>query len=332
MVLNFRTRHAKWSVQIPRQEVLKLKPGQLTAFQLTLNEDHQKRYGYPKFIVFQARVTPTFEIEQTGSGIPCSTEEKVKEIKELIEAKNDPSPTVTLVSWAGGFTLGAMSHRDMTWDERVLFPLPKHERHDGNACGYSIQEFEHSLDNPPKLINEKMLPTIDLEEAKILFANHCKEIRRQKEKPKSKPEPSISELGSAALKESQFQVLSKSYPETVKLLKTAKSKDARAVYESYQRESFALTGKMAGALTFTEEQFMATAKAMANKKRRKNRGTDPIDFELVAGWFMQGYSEMTPDQRYAALRNKGLNPASPEAIRKACTRLKLPPKRKPGVH
>ena len=296
------------------------------------SEADQKSLNLPEFVVFQVKITPTFEFEQTGSGFPCKTEAKANELVKMIEEKNNASPNVVLFSWEGGFALGTVSNMQATYEELVLYTFHKPQVHDGKLCGFSLRLYKMGLDNPPELVKEEMLPTTDLQEAQALFEAKDTKPKDQENKLSTIPSAPIPIAHQTALRESQFLVLSKLFPETIRLLKSHDPKNRQAAYEAYQRENFAITGKMDGHLSFNEEQFKATANALVNNNRRKNKGLDPIDVELVTGWFIRNYSGMTPEQRAIALKSRGLNPPSAEAIRKICTRLKLPAARKPGFH
>ena len=127
----------------------------------------------------------------------------------------------------------------------------------------------------------------------------------------------------------QLKVLAKSYPETISILANPNPANADAVYAAYQRETFALTGHLEG--TLNKSEFLKTSNALKNAARRKNPAIDAVMFQLVAGWRFRGYDQMTPQQRYDALKALGLEPASPESVRKICERLKLPSIRKRGA-
>jgi hypothetical protein len=132
--------------------------------------------------------------------------------------------------------------------------------------------------------------------------------------------------GGQDLEGNRLQCLSKAYPETVALLSKPNAATAHAAFKAYQRETLALTGNLIG--TLERSAFMDAARALTAADRRKNSAFD-VAFELMAGWHVRGYRLMTPEDRADALKTLGLN-YTPEAIRKKCSRLKLPAARKHG--
>ena len=100
-----------------------------------------------------------------------------------------------------------------------------------------------SLDNPPEIISETHLPTMDAAKARELMrekeaqikANERKkyeQIEAQQGRPKRDP----------AITECQMKVLSRAYPETIKLMREKNPQLVREVYEAYKRETLAVTG------------------------------------------------------------------------------------------
>jgi hypothetical protein len=317
-----------------RDEIFKLKPGTVVGVVAKSDPKNQLAFNVPEFVVFQARVTPTFEVEQVGSGFPCKDEAKAKEIYQVIVAKNSAVPHVVMFNWDGGFWIATITNTEAWYDELVLFPYHKPKKFGKQLSLFSLRHFKHSLGKPAEMIKEEMLPTTDSAVAEKLFQQRNAELKAE-EAAKNKaptPQPSTIVSMSAALKESQLLVLAKAFPETVKFLQATTSAKPDEVYAAYQRDIFKTTGKMDEPLTFNADQFDETVKALTNSHRRKKMGIDPIEYELVVGWILRGYGKMTPLKRAAALKIRGLYPPSSEAIRKICKRLKLPTIRKPGFH
>jgi hypothetical protein len=123
--------------------------------------------------------------------------------------------------------------------------------------------------------------------------------------------------------------LSKAYPKTITYLSHPDSKNAEAAFRAYKQETLAVTGHLIDALT--KPEFKNVAKLLEKASRRKNPPLNDVEFQLVAGWRLHGYDTMTPEQRFQKLKELGFKPASPEAVRKICERLKLPSARKRGA-
>jgi hypothetical protein len=158
-----------------------------------------------------------------------------------------------------------------------------------------------------------------------LFSN------RKAQDGKSKAEAELT-AKSVTLKESQLLVLAKAFPESVKYMQSDEKASPQEVYDAFKRDVFALTGKLEDSLLLDQQQFENLQKQIRKNKRNKQKAIDPIERELVGGWYFKGYADMTPEQRQSALKNLGLNPPSARAISKICIRLKLPRIRKPGKH
>jgi hypothetical protein len=330
----FRYHRMRITFGFPRDDIFKLQPGTVIGVVAKSDAHNQKKFNVPEFIVFQARVTPVFEVEQVGSGFPCKDEAKAKEIYQLVVAKNLNVPIVVLVSWDGGFAIATASIPEAWYDELVLFHY-----HNPQKCGnklslFSLRYFKHCLGKPPEMIKEEMLPTMDSAVAEALLQQRNAELKAEEEAKRKKSGPQLSTIisSSATLKESQLLVLAKAFPETVKFLQTPSGANAKDVYAAYQRDIFRTTGKMDEPLTFNQEQFYRTIKTLNNRRRRTKMGIDPIEYELVVGWFFRGYGNMPPQARTDALKQHGLHPPTADAIRQMCKRLKLPSLRKPGSH
>lgn len=304
---------------------------------IRFSAEHQQKWKAPEFLVFQVRITEMFEVEQVGSGFPCVNEDKAKEIAQLIEAKNVRTPMVMLMSWRGGFAVATMTNQEAWYDELVLFNYNQPKNIDGQLSKFSLRHFKRCLGKPVEMVKEEMLPTTDPEIAQKLFLQKSEQLKSEDAAKQKMPPPDAMESAAetAALKESQFIVLSKAFPETIQMLRSGKISNPADVYAAYQRDFFVLTGKMFEPLKFNQEQFWKAATAIRNRRhnRKKKKGIDPLEYELVAGWFFHGYGKMTPQDRIAALKLRGFRilPSS-EAIRKLCKKLKLPSMRKPGCH
>jgi hypothetical protein len=106
-------------------------------------------------------------------------------------------------------------------------------------------------------------------------------------------------------------------------------KNAEATFAAYKQETLAATGHLVDKLT--RQEFKEVAKLLEKASRRKNPSLNEIEFQLVAGWRLHGYDKMTPEQRFHKLKELGFKPASPDAVRKMCERLKIPSMRRPGA-
>ncbi len=315
------------TMTFPRAELAKLRELSVcvVSFPLTFPIKHEGREW--RFVVFPLTITPELKLEQTGEGILCADEAEAAEVQnEIIKSKNKKSPKVVLVSWKGGFALGTITN-ERKWRmeyEFLTFDTPKSVS--GNLCGFSLRTYKRYLDEPRKLVSEDFLPVVDKKAADEMVRQKIASVRAE-----AKSEIRIQNMPQVepALIQSQLKVLSKSYPETVAFFANPNPDKAEAAFAAYQRETFALTGHLSG--TLNKSEFLKTAKALKNAARRKNPALDAVEFEIVAGWGLRGYDGMTPTQRFEALRKLGLDPVSPEAIRKMCERLKLPSARKRGA-
>ena len=320
-----------WGVEISwdREKLAQLKVGSLCG--VTVTPDQPILIGEQKYplVVFPTRVTPTFDLEQTGDGIPCANETMANEIVQVIQAKNQTVPHVGLMSVPGFFSIATISNVDVCRDNLVLFKFHVPRIINGERCGFSLRIYKTSLDKPRELSWEKMLPTTNSRTAQKLFRQKNEEMKVEEmaskracalADAKTKSEPNLSAI--------QLKVLSKAYPETVAFLAKPDAGNAAAAFAAYQRETLALTGHLTGSLD--KDEFAKAAKVLINASRRKNPALNDVEFQLVAGWRLRGYDRMTPQQRFDDLKNIGLQPASPDAVRKICERLELPSQRKPG--
>jgi len=321
---------------LPRDQVFKLVPGHMVPVTINLSTADQEKWKSPEFIVFQVRITEFFEVEQVGSGFPCDTAAKAKEVAQLIDSKNLPVPMVTLISWSGGFAVATMTNREAWYDELVLFHYHQPQKISEQWSQFSLRHFKKCVGRPPEMVKEEMLLTTDPQVAQELFLQKHLQLKAG-EAARRKPQDvaALNTNEAVALRESQLIVLSKAFPETVWFMRNGHGGKPRDVYAAYQRDMFTLTGKMFEPLTFNQEQFWKAVTSFKNRRRnrKKDRGIDPLEYELVTGWFFRGYGKMTPNNRVAALKARGFRQIpSSEAIRKICTKLKLPSLRKPGHH
>jgi hypothetical protein len=278
------------------------------------------------YAVFPIRVTPELILEQTGEGILCFSEEDANQIRNRIASSPQEVPPVVLISWQGGFCLGTLSDVQKSKRCLVLFQLHVPKVVEGLDCGFALRLYDDYACKPRVLIWEKYLPVTDKEEAEKLLRKKEAELRAQQvEKDKLQIRRQIEQ----SLTKSQLRVLSKSYPETVALFTNPEKTMGDAVFKAYQRESLALFGTVVG--TLDKVEFKNAAKALINASRRKNPVRDAVGFELVVGWRLRGYDRMMPKERFDALKQIGLEVSTPEAVRKICERLKLPPVRKRGA-
>jgi hypothetical protein len=321
----------KWGIELrgDREKLSQLKVGSLCG--VTVKPDQPlliEDRNYP-FVVFPTRVTPTFDLEQTGEGIPCANEKMANDIAQVIQAKNQTVPHVGLMSVPGFFSIATISNVDVTRENFVLFKFHVSKMHNGQRCGFALRLYKTFLDKPRELLWEIMLPTTNARTAQKLFRQKNEEMKVEEiaarqafavADAKTKSEPNLSAI--------QLKVLSKAYPETVAFLAKPDAGNAAAAFAAYQRETLALTGHLTGSLDKVE--FAKAAKVLINASRRKNPALNDVEFQLVAGWRLRGYDRMTPQQRFDDLKNIGLQPSSPDAVRKICERLELPSQRKPG--
>ena len=276
------------------------------------------------FIVFSARVTPTFELEQAGSGFPCVSESHADSIVEVIRGKNQDVPHVGLISWEGGFAIGTLTNIECVQNQMVLFALNSPKIIDGQQCGFYIRIYKCFIDKPRELESEIPLMTIDPKIAQEIFQKKDREMAMEHSRKVKEQAIADGKLKSQpSLLNSQLEVLAKAYPDTVELLKNPDPSKINEIFAAYQRETLALTGTLIGT-SLDKSEFMKTALALMNSARRKNPGINPIMFQLVAGWRHCGYDRMTPEQRFKDLKARGLQPSTPDAVRKMCERLKLP--------
>jgi hypothetical protein len=323
----FKIKNAVLTLTLPRAELVKRRELSecVVSFGLIAPIRHEGRDW--RFVVFPIKITPELKLEQTGEGILCSDEAEATDTRnEILKSKNQKPPPVVLASWNGGFTLGTIT-KERKWRrefELLTFRVP--ELDSGKQCGFALRIYGRYLDEPRKLISEELLPVIDKQAAEELVRQKMAKARAGvEEKIKLQNDPQIE----PALIQSQLKVLAKSYPETVAFLKSPNPANAGAAYAAYQRETFAITGRHDG--TLSKDEFVKTAKALINASRRKHSGIDMVEFQIVAGWRSRGYDQMTPKQRFEDLKNRGFQPASSEAVRKMCERLKLPTIRKRGA-
>jgi hypothetical protein len=318
-------------VYVKREEVYKLRPESFLGICIGIGLEDQKRFNCLPFVVFQLRITSKFEIEQMGEGFPCRDEAKAKQMLEVIQEKNDPVPRVCLAAWAGQFGFVTMTNLDFFYEELVFFVYHNPQKVGEQMSGFSLRHFRRTLGGPGKMISEEMIPTTDPSIAEQLFKEKsAKFVNESDQKPKQSEAELEAIHKSTGLKESQLLALSKAFPETVKLMQKTEKSQPKEVYDAFKRDNYALTGVMVDKLLLSQQQFEDLAKRLRNNQRNKQNGIDPIEYELVGGWFFKRYADMSPEQRREALQKLNLNPPSADAIRKICGRLKLPSIRKPG--
>ena len=97
------------TVYVNKKQIFKMRPESFVGVYLSPDSEAQN-HGLPPFIVFQARITPEFEIEQMGDGFPCNDEAHAKELMKTIEARNVTVPRVMMANWAGYFGLVTMTN------------------------------------------------------------------------------------------------------------------------------------------------------------------------------------------------------------------------------
>jgi hypothetical protein len=274
-------------------------------------------------VVFTARLRRDLKLEQIGEGFPCKTESEAETICEAIQAKNRKTPSVGLASWSGNFTLGTISGFDFFREELVLFKFSKPVILKDVRCGYALRIYRHYVDRREK-IWEQFLPTTNAKVAEKALAEKGAELAAEKSAKTAEQKRDDSDLTSVKLK-----VLSKAYPKTIAHISNPDPKNAEAAYAAYKQETLAATGHLIG--TLEKNEFASVAKLLRSASRRKNPALNLIDFQLVVGWRLHGYDRMSPEERFKKLKQLGFSPASPDAVRKACERLKLPSLRKRGA-
>lgn len=325
-------------VCVNKKQIFKFKPDSLLGVYIridleNLDLENKKLFQGSPFLAFQMRVTSDFEIEQMGDGFPCKDEARAKEIIQIIEAKNIAVPRVVLASWAGHFGLVTATNIDISYEELVLHHFYKPQKSGKQLCGFSLRHFRRCLGKPGEMIKEVMLPTTDSQIAEKMLKERSGEFLESKPQKYNQSPNELEALSkSRTLGESQLLVLSKAFPESVKFLQKKEKSPPQEVYDAFKRDVFALTGKTEEQLLLNQNQFEELTKRIRKNQRNKQKGIDPIEYELVGGWFFKGYANMTPEQRGDALKKLGLNPPSSGAITKICLRLKLPRVRKPGKH
>lgn len=321
------------TVYVNKKQIFKMRPESLLGVYIGLDLENQKLLKCPPFLAFQMRLTSDFEVEQMGDGFPCRNEAGANEIIKIIEAKNVPVPRVVLANWPGHFGLVTVTNLDAWYDELVLFHYHQPQNLGEQLSKFSLRHFRRCLGKTAEMVKEEMLPTTDPQIAQQFFKEkHNELIKDEAKKQNQSTEKSNSTQWTADLMESEFLVLSKAFPETIKLMRTADISTPQEVYDAFRRDMFALTGNLEDSLSLNQQQFEELTKRIRKNRRNKQKGIDPIEYELVGGWFFKGYANMTPEKRSDALQKLRLNPPSPGAINKICIRLKLPRLRKPGKH
>jgi hypothetical protein len=196
----------------------------------------------------------------------------------------------------------------------------------GRHFGFALRYWETYPNKPAVLVWEELLPTTNMRKAQNAFRRKDEELRAldattwkriEDADQRRKAEPSLVE--------NQLLCLSRPYPRTVELLRQGGS--AEETFQCYQIETLALA---AAAMGLSKSAFQQARKALLDAARRQYSRFDEIGFELVAGWKLR-YQAMTPADRAAALKSLGFGSHSPEAIRKKCERLRLPPARRRGA-
>ena len=281
--------------------------------------------SYP-FVVFPIRITPELDLKQTGEGILCADEAQANRTRNNIASKNQDVPHVVLASWQGGFALATVSNIQKFRRHLELFRFHVPKVVEGSRCRFALRLYDDYIDKPPTLVWEKLLQVTNRRAAEKLFRQKDAELRAQQaEKNKLQNAPQAE----PSLTQSQLKVLSKSYPETIAFFTKSRTATVDAIFKAYQRETLALFGTTVG--TLDKAEFKKTAQVLLNASRRKNPARDAVGFELVVGWRLRNYDRMTPQERFDALKQRGFEVSTPEAVRKICERLKLPSVRKRGA-
>ena len=199
------------------------------------------------FVVFPVRVTPTFDLEQTGEGIPFDDEKSASEFAQLINRKNQTVPDVVLMSAPGFFAIATVTNVDPVRGKYVLSQLKDIKIINGQKCGFAMRHYNYYVDKPRELVGEEILPAINLRAAKKLVVKKIAGMDIEQISNKI-----LLEKAAAAAKEesqltvSQLHLLSKDYPETVKFLKNQKQDKPEAVYAAFQSDMLVLTGNLVG--------------------------------------------------------------------------------------
>jgi len=322
------------TVYVDKRQIFKLRPESLLGVYIKIDLENQSLLQCPPFVAFQMRITSDFEIKQMGDGFPCKDEDRAKELMKVIEEKNVNVPRVVLANWAGHFGLVTMANFEVWYEGVELFVYHHPKEINGQLSKYSVRKFKTYFGKSAEITNEEMLTTTDPKIAEQLFREKGDELQKNAAQPpktnQSKDQIGLIDGSAASLMGSQLLVLSRAFPETVRFMEKLEKTQAQEVYDAFKRDVFALTGKMDESLLLDQQQFDELSKRLRKNRRNKQKGIDPIEYELVGGWFFKGYANMTPEQRRDALQKMNLSPPSAEAIRKICERLKLPPIRKPG--
>jgi len=320
-----------YKIPILRENLAAKSVGTYLGIAIQPSPAEKEKYGLPPCIVYQAVINEKLEAKQTGSGLPCSTKEHADEVLKIIEYKNGKNPAVGLMSWAGGFAIGEITKADMGYYDFGIKILKPSKRHRGKKCGFELLQYHHTLDNEPKVIKTILIPTLDKSQARAICREKMQKILDNYKKQKTiPPEAATAAKESEKLLESQLIVLSKVYPETAKVFINKAANAPEKVYEAFLRDNYIITGQLPVSIPFNQEQLNKIIRSAMRIKRGGKNSLDPIEVELVTGWFLKGYANMTPPDRQKAMAALGLNPPNADAIRKICSRLKLPAMRKPG--
>jgi hypothetical protein len=316
---------------VSREIVFKGQPNHMIGVAIGFDEEFQKRMEFPPYMVFQLRVTDHGGLEQVGEGFPCQNTVYADHLLEIIKSKNLKVPVVMLICWPGNFALVTMECLNAKHEQLVLFNYKEVQTQGNISSKFSIQHYLLSLGKPREMIREEFLPTIDPEIAQKLFREKSDELKQIALKEQSKPVKSpIPEHEIKQLNESQLIVLARAFPQTVKIFQEKSTSDAEIIYAAFKRDLSAITGKIDGTVTLNQQQFDDLRNRLTNKKKNKKKIIDPVEYELVGGWFFKRYAYMTPEQRKTELDKLGLEAPTPNGIRKICKKLKLPSVRKPG--
>lgn len=315
-----------------KADFFKFRPGHFIWVRMNLAQDIQAELESEPIVVFQIRITETFEWEQCGSGFPCRDEPKAEEVQKVIDRKNQTVPVVMKMSWQGHFGIVTMTNYEMCYDEFTFYIYHQPKKVGATSSKFAIRKYEHFLGKPKRLAMEEMLVADDKEKALELFKTRNDEIRSEElaSLPARNTGQNAQEIQS--LNESELLVLEKSFPETVPILRGDIKASPEETYAAYQRDIFSHSGKMPEPIKFNEAQFIKVATELFNKRRRAKLGIDPVAYELVTGWYFRGYARMTPQGRADAIKERGFGTFSGEKIRKTCEKLKLPALRQPGHH
>lgn len=328
IVSTFKLARWKFDLAIPKDKIPRESINLLTAVTFRPDKPINVSGTICPIVVFPARLSVELKLEQTAEGFPCKSESEADRILQAIQAKNRKVPSVGLASWPGHFTLATISNPDYFREELVLFRFHKPKVVENFQCGYALRIYRHFVDKPREITWEEILRTASARVAKRALAKKQAELVRQQAARENKLNGPAAQ-SDADLTAIQLKVLSKAYPKTVAYLSNPNSKDAEAAFVAYKQETLAATGHLIDSLT--KGEFKIVAKLLEKASRRKNPSLNEIEFQLVAGWRLHGYAKMTPEQRFHKLKELGFTPASPDAVRKMCERLKLPSMRKRGA-